>query len=445
MFPDDFVWGAGTSAYQIEGAPTTDGKVPSIWDDFCHDSDRIADRSSGVEACRHFDYWQQDVNQMATLGLQAYRFSIAWSRVLTDGATTINPKGIAFYDRLVDGLLENNIVPYITLFHWDLPQTLQHQGGWTSPQIINAFANYVDKVTLALGDRVKHWFTLNEPNIFALNGHLLGVHAPGLDGIKNYLSCMHNQLVAHGKAVQITRSNVSNAQVGLVTHQGLFAPLENTPEHAMAAKMADISFNRAYLDPIFFGQYPELIESMLAEHKIPRAESDNQYITTPIDILGVNHYTRYWVYPDPKSPAGFNSQVMPPDKSAATTSLDWEIYPEGIYQVLRSLYQRYQCRMIVTENGMANQDLVVENEGKMICDDPVRIEFIQSYLKAIHRAISEGVPVGGYFYWSLMDNFEWAEGYLARFGLLYVDYKTQERNRKSSADWFSNTILHNGF
>ena len=430
-FPEDFVWGAATAAYQIEGAVDADGRGPSIWDRFSHTPGTTVDGHTGDVACDHYHRWREDIGLMAELGLDAYRFSIAWPRVIPKGRGEVNRAGLDFYDRLIDGLLEAGIEPYPTLYHWDLPQALEDEGGWPSRATAEAFGEYAAVVADRIGDRVVKWMTLNEPWVSATNGYELGVHAPGRHSPADALDAGHHLLVGHGLAVQALRAAVPGADVGIV--------LNLEPKHPATADAADrrqsdvahALMNRWYLDPILGRGYPpEGVRATHWEQTVVR-NGDLDTIATPIDHLGVNYYTRQIVDEAAEHRGGRRLA----QRSDRVTDMGWEVYPPGIAEVLEWLHAEYAIEtLFVTENGAAYHD-----RGTTF-DDADRVAFLRDHLVEVAGAIERGVPVAGYFVWSLMDNFEWAWGYTQRFGITHVDFETQQRTPRASARWYSRLI-----
>jgi beta-glucosidase len=443
-FPDGFVWGVATSAHQIEGAVEADGRGESIWDRFEAAPGSIADGSDASVACDHYHRWRDDIGLMVSLGVNAYRFSVAWPRVLPAGRGPLNTKGLDFYDRLVDALVEAGIRPFITLYHWDLPQSLQEQGGWMSRDTVDAFVRYADVVTARLGDRVKHWVTHNEPWCIAHLGYDRGEHAPGIKDPAGALGAAHHVLLSHGRACPVIRRNVSDARVGIVLNLTPSSPASDSPEDADASRWFDGFFNRWYLDPVFRGEYPDdVVADRVAVGHLDRAElpfvrpGDMETIATPLDFLGVNYYSRVVM----KAGKGGWPQAVPMAPNDALTDMGWEVYPQGLTDLLGRVHREYGPRAIyITENGAAYAD--GPDEAGRIADGR-RVDFIRGHIGACHRAIEAGVPLLGYFVWSLMDNFEWAHGYEKRFGLHWVDYDTQQRIPKDSAFWYHGVIAAN--
>jgi beta-glucosidase len=438
-FPADFVWGAATSSYQIEGAWEADGKGESIWDRFSHTPGKIEDGSSGDDACDHYHRWPEDIGLMKSIGIHAYRFSAAWARILPRGRGAVNEAGIDFYSRLVDGLLEAGITPYLTLYHWDLPQALEDAGGWPARPTADAFAEYTDVMTRALGDRVRHWVTLNEPWVSAYVGYEEGRHAPGHTSRAEMVAASHHLLLAHGKAVPIIRGNVPDAEVGLVLN--LYPVHAASPSRwdRRAAVYQDGFYNRWYLDPISGRGYPcDTIEAFGVPMDFVQ-EGDMEEIAAPLDFLGLNYYLRHVVRSDQVP----ESENLPQEVfyREEHTEMGWEVYPEGLYEVLGRLHFEYQLpALYITENGVAFADPPVR-DGTV--QDDHRIRYLHDHFKQAARAIEAGVPLRGYFVWSLLDNFEWSYGYTKRFGLIHVDLETQARTLKASAGWYRDVIAAN--
>ncbi len=439
-FPEGFLWGAATSAYQIEGAWNEDGKGPSIWDTFAHTPGKIRDGSTGDVACDHYHRWREDVALMKTLGLKAYRFSISWPRVLPSGKTPVNPKGLDFYDRLVDALLEAGIVPFVTLYHWDLPQALQDLGGWANRDLAYYFADYAAVVARRLGDRVTYWTTLNEPWVISWIGHGWGEHAPGLRNPKVALQVAHHLLLSHGLAVDVLRDLVGpSAQVGIVLDLSPVYPASDNPKDRAASQWADGFRNRWFLDPLFRGSYPADMWALYGDLAPKVKPGDMAQIARRLDFLGVNYYTRAVVAHDPKEKFQVRQVQV---QTSEHTEMGWEIYPQGLFELLARLVREYKVPAIfVTENGAAFNDEVT-TDGQV--RDEKRIQYLYVHIREAHRAIQEGVPLKGYFVWSLLDNFEWTYGYTKRFGIIYVDYQTLRRIPKESAYWYAKVIENNG-
>ncbi len=447
-FPEGFVWGTATAAYQIEGAPEADGKGESVWDRFAGTPGKIADGSNGNVACDHYHLYESDFDLMKRLGLRSYRFSLSWPRIVPDGRGSVNAKGLAFYDRLVDAMLERGIRPFATLFHWDLPQALQDEGGWTSRATVTAFARYVEIVTKKLGDRVKDWMTHNEPWVVAYVGHLFGSHAPGLCSLKTALAVAHGILLSHGKAVPVIRACSPGAQVGIVHNLEWVEPATSSEEDVAAAGRHDGAFNRWFLDPVFRGQYPP---DMMAwfDGALPEIrDGDLEAMSVPIDFLGVNYYTRRIMAHDPAGRGTQGRSVLAARQvhwpfTARADFEEWEIAPEGLYRTLLRVAREYKPAFLyVTENGTSLPD-APGPDGAF--HDAARRRYVAQHAAAVHQAIADGVDVRGYFLWSFMDNFEWGFGYSKRFGITYVDYQTQKRTVKDSGSWYSRVARENGF
>ena len=445
-FPTGFAWGAATSSYQVEGAWNADGKGPSIWDTFAHLPGRIANGDTGDIACEHYRRWADDIDLMAGYGLDAYRFSVSWPRVQPDGTGAPNPAGIGFYDRLVDRLLERGIRPALTLNHWDLPQALQDEGGWQSRLTVDRFAEYAALMYRALGDRVTWWITHNEPWIIAALGFRLGIHAPGIRDTEAELRTAHHLLLSHGAAVEAHRASGARGDIGIALNVLPTFPLSQTDEDRRAAALSDGYTNRWYLDPIFRGAYPADILGYFGERFALDwiGEGDLERMAQPIDFLGVNYYARRVVRASrPDEDAEFAWIVRAETTTGIPTSdLGWEMTPGVLRDLLLHLTDTYRRpRILITENGCSLRDEVAPDGG---VHDPRRIEFMRSHLVATEDAIERGADVRGYFVWSLLDNFEWAEGYGPRFGITYVDYATQRRIPKDSARWYAGVISRNG-
>jgi len=426
LFPRDFVWGAATSAFQVEGAAQVDGKGPSIWDDFCRVPGAIADGSNADVACDHYNRLDTDLDLIAHLGVHAYRFSISWPRVQPLGAGAANEGGLAFYDRLVDGLLERNIRPYATLYHWDLPAELQRRdGGWLARDTADRFADYARLVADRLGDRVVSFATHNEPWVTAVLGHERGVFAPGVKNRRVAYQVSHHLLVSHGLASQAIRSTRSRADVGIVLNMSPVYPETDSPVDAAHAKLEDGRLVRWYMDALFKSGYPADVLKYLGNDAPVMQPGDNELIAQPCDFLGVNYY-----HP---TVSGSVNPASPASSGAAVTDMGWEVAPQGLAELLLRLHHDYDLPpVLITENGAAYQDELIG--GRV--EDEQRRQYIESHLVALADVIRRGVDVNGYFVWSLMDNFEWAEGYRKRFGIVHVDYKTLQRTLKSSALWY---------
>lgn len=449
-FPKDFLWGVSTSAYQIEGAVNEDGRGESIWDRFSHTPGKVQNRDTGDIACDHYHRYRDDVTLMKSMGLNSYRFSISWPRVIPNGRGRVNPPGLDFYSRLVDALLEAGIQPLVTLYHWDLPQALDDEGGWFNRAAADAFADYADVVSRHLGDRVKNWLTLNEPWCSSLLSYAIGEHAPGHHDLYSALVASHHLLLAHGKALTVLRRNVPDGELGIVLNLTDVMAASPSAADRAAARFQDGSFNRWFLDPLFGRDYPaDTVRTYVQLENLPPEgmngliqPGDMESISAPCDMLGLNYYTRS-VMRDTSIPA---SENLPQTEYVAPreewTEMDWEIYPEGLYRLLNRLHFDYRPnKIMVTENGASYSD-GPEASGKI--HDTRRVTYLHDHIHACYRALQNGVPLVGYYVWSIMDNFEWAKGYQQRFGLFYTDFATQQRIPKDSAAWYSRVIAHNG-
>jgi beta-glucosidase len=440
-FPEGFLWGAATAAYQIEGAWDEDGKGPSIWDTFSHAPGRVANGDTGDVACDHYHRWREDAALMRELGLDAYRFSVSWPRVLPEGTGAVNAPGLGFYDRLVDDLLDAGIQPCLTLYHWDLPQALQDRGGWGSRETVDAFVGYADVVSARLGDRVRLWVTHNEPSVVAVDGHVVGEHAPGLRDPALGVRVAHHLLVSHGAAIPVLRANAPASDVGIVINVWPKRPASGDPRDVAAAERDYAAHAGWYLDPLFGRGYPDgVLDAYQRLGWAPDLRSgDLETIAAPLDFLGLNYYSRNVVRHDDAAEPFHASDVR---EEGEYTELDWLVVPEGLYDLLTRVQRDYApAAVYVTENGAAFPD-VVDPDGAI--HDDRRVAYLREHLLAAHRAIEDGVPLRGYFVWSLLDNFEWAEGYDRRFGVVRVDFETQERTVKDSGWFLRDTIAANG-
>ena len=447
-FPKDFLWGAATAAYQVEGATAADGRRPSVWDDFCRRPGATFDGHTGNTACDHYKRYLGDVALMADLGLKAYRLSISWPRVLPNGNGTPNEEGLAFYDRLIDALLSYGIEPWVTLFHWDFPSDLFHRGGWLNRNSADWFARFAEVVAERLGDRVTHWLTINEPQVFLGNGHVVGSHAPGLRYDRpDVLRATHHCLLAHGKATQALRASAEKEPVvGWAAHGCLGFPATSSEQDIAAARAATLSvrdtphwfFNNTWFsDPAILGHYPEDGLQLFGSEMPSGFERDLDTIHQPMDFCGVNVYQGHPTAADDSG--GHHRVARRPGYPHAMNH--WPVNPETMYWGPRFLHERYRLPIYITENGCASMDWV-HHDGKV--HDAPRIDFLLRHLCALRSAIADGVDVRGYFHWSILDNFEWAEGYRMRFGLIYVDYETMERTLKDSYAWYQQVIMTNG-
>ena len=450
-FGSEFTWGVATASYQIEGAASTDGKGPSIWDTFTHNRgfgglrERIRDRSTGDQACEFYERYPSDLALAAELGFGAKRFSISWPRVLPNGTGQINQAGLDFYSRVVDTCLELGLEPWVTLYHWDLPQALQDQGGWANRDVVAWFSEYVAVVADALGDRVKNWMVFNEPLSFVLVGHLLGEHAPGIRSKHKFLAAMHHVNLCQAEGARVLRERVSNPVVGTCQYLADIVPTGTTAAHQRAVRSADAFINRTYVEPNLGLGYPTEDCKFLAPVEKYQRPGDEDAIQVDWDFLGVQYYTRFKALLAP-IPGLWTLPIFGRDfRNYEITATGWEVNPTGLHNVIMAMhaYGRFD-RLVVTENGAAFPDQLIGNPfdlaDKLSVDDPRRILFYQHHLEQVLRAKRDGAPVDGYFAWSLMDNFEWADGYGPRFGLIYVDYPTQTRVVKGSGRWFQELL-----
>lgn len=446
-FPDGFLWGAATSAFQIEGAPTEQGRGPSIWDHFCESPHQIVDGSDGLIACDHYHRYRGDIDLLAQLGLDAYRFSVSWPRVFPDGRVE-NPDGLDFYDRLVDALHERGVEPWLTLYHWDMPQALEASGaGWSERASVGRFSDYAEAVAKRLGDRVRHWITINEPWCVSMLGFRDGHHAPGKKDTHLALRAAHHLLLAHGRAVPAVRAHVPEAKVGITLNLVPGTPASESEADREACRRFEGAFNRWFTDPIFRGDYPEdATRDYVEDGALPKGmnfiqSGDLEDISVPTDFLGVNYYTRAILRSDRVSEAENAPRTIPEPSSEALTEMGWEVYPKGLEEVLLWLHRNYAPpKIYITENGCAIAD-EPDEEGHVV--DAPREKYLREHLASCHAALEKGVPLEGYFVWSLLDNFEWAYGYTKRFGITWVDFETQRRVLKGSARFYQGVVQTN--
>lgn len=443
-FCKGFLWGAASAAHQIEGAYLEDGKGMGIWDTFEQETGYIIRNENGNVACDHYHRYREDVAIMKELGLKSYRFSVSWPRVMPEGYGTVNEKGLQFYIDLVNELTEAGIEPMVTLFHWNLPTAIYELGGWENPQVVDWFEQYTDVVTTALGKKVKYWMTFNEPQLFIGAGLNAGVFAPfEKKSTEALMRISKNVYLAHGKAVRIIRKNCQNSIVGMAPTGEIVIPRDMNAESIERARKLSFSMKKEsftssitwWSDPVFFGKIPEDAQAIFGECLPVLTEEEWEIVTEPLDFYGFNIYQGL---EDLDSTEEYGPYAYP---GSPKTSMDWNVTPEVLYWSCRFLYERYGKPIMITENGMSSFDWV-SLDGKV--HDPNRIDFLHRYLRSIKDAVSEGIPVLGYQYWSIMDNFEWINGYDKRFGLVYVDYRTQKRTIKDSAYWYRDVIATNG-
>ncbi|MBX3095735.1 MAG: beta-glucosidase [Fimbriimonadaceae bacterium] len=448
-FKNDFVWGAATAAYQIEGAARTGGRGPSVWDAFCQRPGAVVNGDTGDIACDHYHRYQEDIELMRSLNIAAYRFSVSWSRVLPEGVGRPNLAGLDFYDRLIDGLLEAGIEPYATLFHWDFPQELYLRGGWLNRDSVEWFGEYASLLGERYGDRVKNWWTLNEPPCFLGLGHVTGTHAPGLKlDYRDFLVAAKHAMMAHGRSVQALRTTVEGpCAIGYVPISHVGIPVDESRENIEAARQFTFGtpspdrsfwFARLYLDPVVLGEWPEECIRVLTPNGPKVSAEDLALMNQPIDRLGLNFYTAPYI----RMAENGEPEIVQLPQGHPHSAFDWPMTPEGLYWSVRFHEERYGLPMMITENGLSCRDWVSEDG---LVHDPQRIDYLSRHLKQLQRADAEGYQIDGFFHWSLLDNFEWAEGYRHRFGMVHVDYETQVRTPKDSAFWYRDLIAKNGF
>ena len=444
QFPEGFDWGTATASYQIEGGWNTDGKGECIWDRFSHTPGKIHDNSSGDIACDFYHRYEDDITILKNLGIKVYRLSISWPRIFPDGTGTLNEAGIAFYRKVLTCLRDNGIKAAVTMYHWDLPQKLQDRGGWANREIADWFEHYAKTLYERLGDPVDTWITLNEPFCSSIIGYWLGEHAPGYHDYSMALAAVHHLLLAHGKAVQAYRASGLTAEIGITLNMNISYPIDpSNPADVEAARRNQEHSNNLFGDPVYLGKYPEALFAHLKKKGVVLPDikdGDMELISQKLDFFGLNTYFTDHLTADP---ANWPLECVSLKTGKPRTDADWEVNPEGMYDLLKWVHQRYKPqKLIITENGAACNDWV-NIDGKVA--DPNRIDYLTRYLIQVHRAIGDGVPVKGYYVWCFCDNFEWAWGLSRRFGIVHVDYTTQKRIPKESALWYSETIRHNGF
>jgi beta-glucosidase len=445
-FPKDFLWGTATAAYQIEGAVNEGGRGETIWDRFSHAPGKVYQNQNGDIACDHYHRYREDIQLMTDIGLRSYRFSVAWSRIFPSGGGKINTPGLDFYQHLVDELLAAGIIPMITLYHWDLPQSLQDRGGWANRDTVKYYTDYAATMFDKLADRIQLWITHNEPAVVAFNGHDSGEHAPGIQDRQTALQVSHNLLLSHAQAaILFDEYRRGDNQIGITLNLAPAYPDTDSPEDELAARYYDGMQNRWFLDPVFTGSYPEdMFEFYQKQYNAPAVEPEDlrAFRTSRIDFLGVNYYMRK-ILRRPEKQEDLFAEVRPDYQGVRFTEMDWEVYPDGLYKFLTRIQRDYDPpTLYVTESGIACPDQV-DADGRV--QDDERIEYLRSHFSAAHRALQEGVKLKGYYVWSLIDNFEWAYGYSKRFGVVYIDYKSQDRIPKSSANWYREVIANSGF
>ncbi|MCA0983743.1 beta-glucosidase [Halobacillus yeomjeoni] len=440
-FPKDLKWGAATASYQIEGAANEDGRSPSIWDTFSHAPGNVKNGDHGDEACNSYHLYKEDVQHLKKLGVDLYRFSIAWPRVIPEGTGELNPKGVAYYHNLIDELIENGIEPMITLYHWDLPQVLQDKGGWESRETTDAFQQYAEAMFKEFGEKVNKWITINEPWCASFLSNYLGIHAPGKTDLQAGVDVAHNLLLAHGKAVKSFRELVPEGEIGYAPNATWLEPFSPAEEDVNAARRGMMWQKEWFMDPVFKGSYPEELTSIFEnDNASPKVEDgDFELISQPIDFMGINYYTGSLAR-HKEGEGLFEVEEVPLDYRK--TDIGWPIYADGFYKLLTDLNDTYgDVPIYITENGACYNHEVEDGRVR----DQERIDYLKQHLTSIHRTIKAGVPIKGYIVWSLLDNFEWAEGYEKRFGIIHVNYRTFERTPKDSYYWYRQTIQNGWF
>ena len=440
-FPDGFQWGAATASYQIEGAHDVDDRGLSIWDTFSHQPGRVFHGETGDTACDHYHRYKEDIALMKSIGLQTYRFSVAWSRIFPFGAGAVNETGLAFYDNMIDELLKAGIEPALTLYHWDLPQALQDLGGWANRDTAQRFAEYASLLYSRYGDRVKRWITLNEPVIFVMYGHRSGVMAPGIRDLGITAKATHHALLAHGLAVQAFRASGKDGEIGITNGNSSFEPAENTPEHLAATELARDFDTRLFHGPVYGRGYPQSVLEYYGSHgaPLPIQSGDLALIAQPTDFLGVNLYSRSRIEPDDARGVGYR----PAPPTLPLLPMGYEAAPHSLGDFVRWVSREYgHPKIYITENGVCDN---TEPDANGVIDDYVRMDLLKGFLAGLHGAIEAGADVRAYYQWSLMDNFEWSFGYSKRFGMVHTDFATQKRTPKKSAAMYSDIIRRNGF
>ncbi|MCP3029840.1 beta-glucosidase [Halobacillus sp. A1] len=440
-FSKELKWGAATASYQIEGAANEDGRSPSIWDTFSHTPGNVKNGDTGDHACNSYHLYKEDVQHLKDLGIDIYRFSISWSRVMPEGTGSLNPAGVAYYRNLITELLKYDIEPMITLYHWDLPQVLQDKGGWENRATIDAFNEYAEAMFKEFGDQVKNWITINEPWCASFLSNFLGIHAPGKKDLQAAVDVSHHLLTAHGKAVQSFRELVPDGEIGYAPNLGWLEPFSPAAEDQDACRRGMLWQKEWFMDPVFKGSYPEELIQIFKEHDavLHIEEGDLELISQPIDFYGINYYTGSLGRHNDEA-GMFQVEEVPLDYRQ--TDIGWPIYADGFYKALKNLNETYgDVPIYITENGACYNHGV--EDGKV--NDQERIDYLKQHLTSLHRAIKAGVPIKGYLVWSLLDNFEWAEGYEKRFGIIHINFDTFERTRKESYYWYKNTVENKRF
>ncbi|ATC35687.1 beta-glucosidase [Elizabethkingia anophelis] len=436
-FGKDFIWGVSTAAYQIEGAHNLDGKGPSVWDTFVQKRNKIFRNHTGDIACDHYNRYIDDLYLMHSMNIRNYRFSISWSRILPEGTGLINQAGIDFYNKLIDLSLELGITPWVTLYHWDLPHSLEIKGGWTNRDVKDWFGDYVAICVKSFGDRVKNWMVLNEPTVFSAAGYFFGVHAPGRKSIEGFLAAAHHAALAQAHGARVIKTLQPESNVGTTFSCSHVEAYTNREKDIKAAKKADLLLNRLFIEPLLGMGYP--VNEIKTLRRIEKyiKQNDERDLKFDMDFIGIQNYTREIIRYAMFVPFLQAKIVNAKDRNVEMTTMEWEVYPESIYHILKK-FQAYENipPLIITENGAAFSDTLQNN----VVHDPKRLQYIQNILQQVLRAKQEGVNVNGYFVWTFLDNFEWAEGYHPRFGLVYVDFQTQQRTVKSSGHWYADFI-----
>lgn len=432
-FGPDFRWGVSASSYQIEGAPAEGGKSPSVWDTFSHSKGKILTGENGDMACDFYHRYAEDIALVKAMGFGVFRFSLSWPRILPEGTGRVNPEGIAFYNRVIDACLAEGIEPWITLYHWDLPQVLEDRGGWPRRDMVDWFAEYATVCARAFGDRVRHWMVLNEPMVFSSFGYMTGWHAPGRRGFGNFLPAAHHAALAQAEGARALRAQLPNAVIGTTFSMSWVEPLSERECHRRAAARMDTLVNRFFLEPALGMGYPTAEFPFIGRIEKYMQPGDEARLAFDFDFIGLQNYTRILTQFSLMPPVLFAKERTPKRRGLPATDMGWEIYPEGIYHLLKKLAAYPNMpRILVTENGAAFPDQL--QNGAV--HDAQRVAYFEAYLAQVHRAMQEGVKVDGYFVWSLLDNYEWREGYRPRFGIVYVDYASQQRYLKDSGKWW---------